>query len=266
MNSPYTFHFVQAGDKSNPPVLFLHGFLGSAQDWCDVTPFISKDYWCISVDLPGHGKTVVNGSEETYRMENCANGLVHFLDSLGIDKCNIIAYSMGGRIALYMSVNFPDRFERVVLESASPGLKTEQERQERRTHDNMLAKRLEVGSLEQFVSEWYDQQLFAMLKQDKKRFAQLLTNRISNNKSGLAASLRMMGAGAQPSLWDQLHKIEAYLLLIVGEKDDKFKRIAAEMVPKCPRASVSIVKDAGHNTHWEKTEEYTRLVKGFLSS
>ncbi len=269
MSSPYTFHSIQAGDKSNPAVFFLHGFLGSAQDWCDVASFISKDYWCISVDLPGHGKTVVNGSEEAYRMENCANGLVDFLDSLNIGKCDIVAYSMGGRLALYMAINFPDRFDRVILESTSPGLKTEQERQERRAHDNMLAERLETGSLKQFLKEWYDQPLFATLKQDKKRFAKLLTNRINNNKgglaTGLATSLRMMGAGVQPSLWGQLHKIQACLLLIVGEKDDKFKRIAAEMAPKCPRASICIVQGTGHNTHWEKPEEYANQVKRFLS-
>lgn len=274
MNSPYTFHFIQAGDRSNPPVLFLHGFLGSAQDWCDVITFFSDECWCLAVDLPGHGKTVVNGSDENYRMENCANGLVDFLDSLDIGKCDIVAYSMGGRLVLYMAVNFPDRFNRVVLESASPGLKTEQERQDRRAHDNMLAEHLETGSLKQFLKEWYDQPLFATLKQDKKRFAKLLTNRINNNKgglatgpvTGLATSLRMMGAGVQRSLWDQLHEIQARLLLIVGEKDDKFKRIAAEMAPKCPRASICIVQGAGHNVHWEKPEEYARTVKGFLSS
>jgi len=270
MNSPYTFHFIQAGDKSNPAVLFLHGFLGSAQDWCDVANLISEDYWCIAVDLPGHGKTVVNGSEETYRMENCANGLVDLLDSLDIGKCNIVAYSMGGRLALYMAVNFSHRFERVVLESASPGLKTKQERQDRRAHDNRLAKQLETGSLKQFLKEWYDQPLFASLRQDKKRFARLLVVRAENNKSGcatgLATSLRMMGAGVQPSLWDQLHKMQARLLLIVGEKDDKFKRITAEMAPKCPRASIYIVEGVGHNAHWERPEEYARMVKGFLSS
>jgi 2-succinyl-6-hydroxy-2,4-cyclohexadiene-1-carboxylate synthase len=270
MSSPFTFHFVQAGDKSKPPVLFLHGFLGNAQDWNDVITFFSDEHWCLAVDLPGHGGTVVNGSEENYRMENCAEGIVHFLDRLGIDKCNIIAYSMGGRLALYMAINFPDRFERVVLESASPGFKTEQERQERRTRDNMLAERLETNSIRQFLKEWYDQPLFASLRQDKERFSKLLTNRINNNKSGvatgLATSLRMMGTGAQPSLWDQLNKIEASLLLIVGEKDDKFKRIAAEMAPKCPDAAVCIVPGAGHNAHWEKPEEYAQAVKDFLFS
>ena len=269
MNSPYTFHFIQAGEKSKPAVLFLHGFLGSARDWCDVITLFSDEHWCLAVDLPGHGKTVVNRSEEAYQMENCANGLVDFLDSLDIGKCDIVAYSMGGRLSLYMAVNFSHRFERVVLESASPGLKTKQERQDRRAHDKILAERLETGSLKKFLKEWYDRPLFATLKQDKKRFTRLMADRRENNKSssatGPATSLRMMGAGAQPSLWDQLHKIQARLLLIVGEKDDKFKRIAAEMAPKCPKVSVSVVDGAGHNVHWEKTEEYARLVKDFLS-
>lgn len=272
MNHPYIFRCVESGKKSNPTVLFLHGFLGSAQDWCDVTPLILKDYWCIAVDLPGHGRTVVNGSEENYRMENCAAGFVNFLDSLDIDKCNVVTYSMGGRLALYVAVNFPHRFERIVLESASPGLKTEKERQERRARDNILAEQLETGSLEQFLKQWYDQPLFATLKQDEKRFARLLADRIDSikgnpaNRQGLAASLRMMGVGVQPSLWDQLHKIQARLLLIVGEKDNKFKAIAAEMAPECPKATICIVDGAGHNVHWEKAEEYARIINVFLSS
>lgn len=273
MSFPYTFHSIQVGDKSNTAVLFLHGFLGSSQDWSDVITSFSNEHWCIAVDLPGHGKTVVNGSEEAYRIENCANGLIRFLDTLRIHKCDVVAYSMGGRLALYMAVNFPHRFERIIIESASPGLKTQKERQERRDQDNKLAERIERGSLDQFVKEWYDQPLFATLKQDRKLFSKLLTNRISNNKSGratgsatgLATSLRMMGVGVQPSLWDELHKIQARLSLIVGEKDDKFKRIAAEMALKCPGALIYIVQGAGHNVHWEKTEEYTRVVKDFLS-
>ena len=266
VNSLYSFHYIESGDRSGTPVLFLHGFLGSADDWSEVMTLLGERYWCVAVDLPGHGKTVVKGPEEGYRIENCGTGLVRFLDSRGIGKCNIIAYSMGGRLALFMAVKFPNRFERIILESTSPGLKTEQERRERQEHDTMLAERLEGSSLEQFLNEWYDQPLFATLKQDKKRFAKLLTNRTSNNKSGLAISLRMMGVGVQPSLWDELHKIQARLLLIVGEKDDKFKRVAAEMAPMCPRALVRIVEGAGHNVHWEKTEQYARLVKDFLSS
>ncbi len=265
MNPPYIFHYVESGDKSNPAVLFLHGFLGSAQDWSDVITSFSNEHWCIAVDLPGHGKTVVDGSEEAYRIENCANGLVHFLDSLDIDKCNIVAYSMGGRLALYMTVNFPHRFERVILESASPGLKTQKERQKRREQDYKLAERLEKVSWEQFLKEWYDRPLFATLRENKALFEQLLSSRVNNNKRHLSTSLRMMGVGVQPSLWDELHKIQARLSLIVGEKDDKFKRIAAEMAPKCPGASIYIVQGVGHNVHWEKTEEYARLVKDFLS-
>ncbi len=266
MRSPYIFHFTQVGDKSGPAVVFLHGFLGRAQDWGDVISSFSNEFWCLAVDLPGHGKTVVNGSEETYQMENCATGLVNFLDSLDIGKCDIVAYSMGARLALYMAANFPQRFERVVLESASPGLRTEQERQDRRARDNRLGQRLETDPLEQFLKEWYDQPLFASLRKDKGRFSRLLAGRMDNNKAGLATSLRMMGTGIQPSLWDDLHKIKAHLCLIVGEKDDKFRRIAAEMAPKCPKASVCIVEGAGHSVHWEKTEEYVRIVKSFLLS
>jgi 2-succinyl-6-hydroxy-2,4-cyclohexadiene-1-carboxylate synthase len=270
MKTPYEFHYVQAGNVTDPPVLFLHGFLGSSHDWSDIITDIAQQHWSIAVDLPGHGKTVVNGSENNYRIENCADGLIHLLGTLGIQRCSVIGYSMGGRLALYLAVKFPDRFTRVVLESASPGLKTQKERKERREQDGRLAERLEKDSWEDFLKQWYDQPLFTTLKRDKKRFAVLLASRMDNEKrapdwkSGLATSLRMMGVGTQPSLWDELHKIEARLCLIVGEKDGKFKRIAAEMVSRCPGTSIGIIENAGHNTHWENPGEFVRQVKHFL--
>lgn len=266
MDSPYQFNYTQQGDKEKPALLFLHGFMGSAADWSGIVNSFSNEYLSIAVDLPGHGKTVVMGGAEKYKMENCATGLICLMDELKVNKCSLVGYSMGGRLALYLAVHFPDRFGKVVIESASAGLKTKQERQARVTHDEKLAHRLEADSFEEFLREWYDQPLFASLRKDAGRFRKLLESRLNNDKAGLGLSLRVMGSGSQPSLWEELCKVGVPLLLIVGEKDDKFLKIGREMAAECKTASLSIVSNAGHNVHFDNPEEYVNQVSLFLKN
>ncbi|MEA3297649.1 MAG: 2-succinyl-6-hydroxy-2,4-cyclohexadiene-1-carboxylate synthase [candidate division Zixibacteria bacterium] len=266
MESTCQFSYVERGEPTNDAILFLHGFMGGAADWedCGVTVALSERYRVVSVDLPGHGMTVVRGGSESYRMENCAEELICFMDKLQIDRCHLVGYSMGGRLALYMMANFPDRFDKVVLESASPGLRTPEERQERIAYDEALASRLETESLQEFLVSWYELPLFASLKNRKDLLPVLVRRRLKNDTHGLSRSLRMMGTGMQPSLWSELKGLKGSLLLIVGEKDDKFQRIGREMVDECRVASMNVVSNAGHNVHLENPVEYVQCVRNFF--
>ena len=92
-------------------------------------------------------------------MEDTAGALLRRLDVLGIETCRLVGYSMGGRLALYLALEFPDRFGSVVLESASPGLDAARAI-ERRVDDERLACRLEelggdVEAFRDFLEQWY---------------------------------------------------------------------------------------------------------------
>lgn len=259
-----SFHYETYGSDKNKPLLFLHGFMGNVAEWEDIIPFFSDKFYCLAVDLPGHGKTdAVN--EEDYLMENCADGIISLLDELQISKCNMIGYSMGGRLAYYLIIAYFDRFDKVVIESSSPGLKTENEKKERLALDEKRARRLTEISLEHFLDEWYQQSLFSTIDKRSLQYKNLINKRLLNNSHGLSLSLKMMGVGKQPSLWQHLNKISADVLLMVGDKDDKFKRIAYEVVERCVTASIAIVSGVGHNVHFEKREEFVNQVKHFLT-
>eukprot|EP00803_Ostreobium_quekettii_P001102 evm.model.scf_1543.4 EVM.evm.TU.scf_1543.4 scf_1543:9936-12526(-) len=73
---------------SNPPiVVFLHGFLGSSDDWVPQMASLSKSCWCISVDLPGHGETQVFEGNKASTVERSAggNGRVHRVHGQNVD-------------------------------------------------------------------------------------------------------------------------------------------------------------------------------------
>ena len=96
--------------------------MGNSHEFDEAIQLLSDKFYCLTVDLPGHGKTQVLGGDEYYKMANTAHALINLLDELKIIKCFLVGYSMGGRLALYLTLHFPQRFPKVVLESASPGL------------------------------------------------------------------------------------------------------------------------------------------------
>jgi len=53
------WHYLTAGNPDESIVVFLHGFMGSSNDWKQVISFLKKDFYCIALDLPGHGKTPI---------------------------------------------------------------------------------------------------------------------------------------------------------------------------------------------------------------
>jgi 2-succinyl-6-hydroxy-2,4-cyclohexadiene-1-carboxylate synthase len=257
------FHFIQASQILSQPVLFLHGFMGCAEDWNEVINRLADAFFCIAVDLPGHGKTIVAEGKSPYGMETCAASLVAFLRNRKIKKCALVGYSMGGRLALYLALHAPEIFHCVVLESASPGLRTKTERRARIEHDNKLADEIEVGDFAAFLQRWYSQPLFRGL-QPHPKFQSLFQKRLQNNPRTLAKSLRGMGTGAQPSLWEKLPALKIPALLLAGENDKKFVQINSEMAKLSPATQVKIIKNAGHTIHFEQPEIFAKYVRHFI--
>jgi 2-succinyl-6-hydroxy-2,4-cyclohexadiene-1-carboxylate synthase len=248
-----------AGERA---VLFLHGFMGNSGDWEKVVGGLGRAFRSVAVDLPGHGRSLGLPKEE-YTMEGAANAVLRTLDLLEIHRVSAVGYSMGGRLALYLALRHPERCERLFLESASPGLRSEGERAARRASDEEKAKRLESGDFGRFLDEWYSQPLFATL--DERMVESLIERRENNDPRELAKALRGMGTGSQPPLWDELENLSVPALAVAGELDTKFVGIARDMGERGPSASAEVVPGAGHNVHLETPETYFARLEGFLS-
>ena len=260
----FKFHYCFRGNRGNPLILFLPGFMGDSNEFNDVISLLFDQFCCLTVDLPGHGKTRVLGGDECYTMSNTAQALINLLEQLNVKECFLVGYSMGGRLALYLNLHFPQHFSKVVLESASPGLKTQGDRVERTQRDIELAQELEKSDFSSFLSNWYEQPLFASLKKHPE-FKSLIASRLQNNPLELAKSLRNMSTGCQPSLWEELKKNRNPLLLLVGEYDAKFIAINSEMARLCKSAKLEIVSNCGHNIHFENSKILVENVQLFLT-
>lgn len=195
-------------------------------------------------------------------MEATAIALIDLLDTLKIAQAALIGYSMGGRLALYLAIHYPHRFPKVVLESASPGLKTQSERQARLEQDQALATQIETNFPE-FLTKWYEQPLFDSFRQHPS-FAKILAQRSEHLPSGLAHSLRQMSIGNQPNLWSSLAQCQQPILLLVGARDRKFVQINQQMATLCRTAKLMIAPELGHNIHFENNLLFQDCLTDFL--
>ncbi|MEE8404567.1 MAG: alpha/beta fold hydrolase, partial [candidate division Zixibacteria bacterium] len=207
-------YYETQGDKQSPALLMLHGFLGSSKDWSEVTETLKEKFFCILPDLPGHGRTMPLADSD-YTMQSAAQSLLTILDREEIKKCSLVGYSMGGRLALYMAFEQTEYFSELILESASPGLKTEKERAARIESDRIVINRLKTQTMNEFITSWYSNSMFDSIRQDREKFEKLLKNRSENNSEALSKSLKFMGTGVQPPLWDILPELKLPTLLIV---------------------------------------------------
>ena len=248
-----------------PTVLYLHGFLGCSDDWSETITCLGNGFSHLTVDLPGHWTPADSLPPEYYSMPGCARLIIDLLDNCGIERCHLVGYSMGGRFALYLLTHCSDRFLSAVIESASAGLKTEAERTDREQQDKLWIKRLHERPLDEFLSDWYAQPLFNTIDRTGARFEQMMRRRRQHNPEALALSLQYMGASVMPSLWDSLPALTMPLIFVAGERDERFSALAHEMASLCSCAQAAIIASAGHNTHFDRPDEYCSVVKQFLS-
>jgi 2-succinyl-6-hydroxy-2,4-cyclohexadiene-1-carboxylate synthase len=248
-----------------PRATLLHGFAGSSDAWGDAVSACLRGAGVEAAyaDLPGHGRRTGEVEPARFSLPATLAGVraVH-----GRSPRALVGYSMGGRLALHFARRHPDLVDRLVLESASPGLEVESERVARRVADEKLATLLEREGIEAFVEQWEALPLFASqrtLPEDVRD--EMRRGRLANDPRSLAASLRGVGTGVLPSLWADLDGIAMPILILVGALDVKFVEIGRRMADHLPRATLCVVEGAGHAVHRERPAEWCAAVSDFLT-
>ncbi|MGM8216518.1 2-succinyl-6-hydroxy-2,4-cyclohexadiene-1-carboxylate synthase [Bacillaceae bacterium W0354] len=245
------------------PLVFFHGFTGSTKTWDDAVSKLSKSYQCITIDLPGHGQTEI---EQLDSMEQAVDELIEVLKKINVYRFSLIGYSMGGRTALVLAAKHMDSINKLILVGASPGLEGN-EKTNRIRNDEKLAQFIKERGIVDFIDYWEKIPLFKTHEMlDEHTKYKLREERINQSVDGLILSLKTMGTGAQPSIWNGLSYINIPILLITGELDHKFCLINEHMKESLPNANHVVVPAVGHAVHLESPTSFGKIIKEFLKA
>lgn len=279
----FSIDVQEVGDEKNDNVVvFLHGFLGTSEDWIPIMKAMSTSSRCIAFDLPGHGGSKMHVDDELapgvdLSVKVVAEMLNKLFLLLTTKRVTVVGYSMGARITLYMALRCSNMVKGVVMISGSPGLDDEVKRKVRSVKDDSLACALLSYGLDLFIETWYSGELWRSLR-SHPQFDQMVASRLKHDDvQALARALSDLSIGRQPSFWEDLKHNKSPLLLIVGEKDEKFKKIAQSMCSKLgegteikdgsvkyPYTMVEIA-NCGHAVHIENPLPVIREIRKFLT-
>ena len=241
---------------SGARLVLVHGFTQSGRAWGPVGDALADRYRVVALDAPGHGRSAA----VTADLETGSDLMARAVEADG-GPAAWLGYSMGGRYALHVALRHPATVERLILVSATAGIDDPDERAERRRSDEVLAGRVESEGLEPFLRWWLAQPLFRTLPAD----AEQMEGRLEGSPAGLAASLRLAGAGTQEPLWDRLGELSMPVLILAGGLDAKYCALARRMVASIgSNAELQIVPGAGHACHLERPEPFLAAVTSWL--
>ncbi len=250
-----------AADPKAPTILALHGFTGCGEDFLPLRQALGERtaHW-ICPDFMGHGASDSPNVLDPYLLPATIS-LIEQARRMAPkpDRVLLLAYSMGGRLALHYLLRVQPL--PAILIGTSPGLATASERANRRRADRKWIRLLSGRDpRDAFSREWERQSLIAPQTQLAEPLRSIIARRRRmNNPVGLIHSLMAAGTGALPGLWDKLDHLPP-LTLAFGLADRKFGEVGAKMAGLNPHFQLMEIPGAGHAPHLERPSAISRLL------
>jgi 2-succinyl-6-hydroxy-2,4-cyclohexadiene-1-carboxylate synthase len=226
-------------------IVFVPGFMQRGEAWKPVADLLPERYPSVCLDHAAH-------DFEGRLGEIAATGQ-------GAVLCG---YSLGGRLALHAALRDPGRYAGLVTVGASAGIDDGAARSARRDADERLAAWMETAPIEDVVSIWERQPLFA--DQSERLIEAQRPGRLSHDPRDLAFLVRTAGQGALQPVWYRLGSLDAPLLALAGARDERYTAAARRLAEEATAGRMRGVEDAGHAAHLQRPDEVAALLVEFL--
>lgn len=244
------------GGAGLPPLVILHGMLGSSRNWQTTGRDLAGRYHVLALDLRNHGESP-QAAAMTYAamMED----VVAWLDGQGLARVTLLGHSMGGKVAMLLACRHPARVAGLIVVDIAPkGYHWVAHRQEFAAMNeldlaHLTSRAAAEQAFESKVSEW------AM-----RKF--LLTN-LQRSEDGTwkwGVNLPVLTAALPVLEADALGTAEPYAgptLFIAGGKSRYIEAgDQAAIRAHFPAARLEVIPGAGHNPHIEARAAFVALV------
>jgi pimeloyl-ACP methyl ester carboxylesterase len=199
------------------PLILLHGGLGSGEMFGPILPALSQHHQVILVDLQGHGRTADIDRPIDVRL--MADDIAALIDHLGLEKPDLVGYSLGGGVAFFTAVKYPETVSRLVIAAANIRRDA--------IPPEMLAQQAQVSSAAlEFMKDTPMYQLYQRVAPHPEDFGRLLDKLGESMSKDFDYSDEMRGLQvptmivcADADMAPPSHYVEAFKLLDGGLRD-----------------------------------------------
>jgi len=232
------------GDKTAPPLVFLHGGLGTMRDFNGILPLFKQRFRLIGIDSRGHGKSTLDTARMSY--ERLQLDTIGVLKYLGVDRYSVVGFSDGGITALRMAAAAGSKIDKLVAVGTEMRL----------LPDNPVREILRSVTARSWTEKFPETvELYQAL----------------NPRPDLAALIEAvvpMWLDDSPSGYpgESVTRIQCGLLAVRGDDDNLVSRTSVfELAQKVSGAKLLSIPFAGHEVHKDQAELMMMSVNQFLA-
>jgi pimeloyl-ACP methyl ester carboxylesterase len=241
-------HLFEAGSPTAPPLIYLHGTnLGNL--WLDYHNALAQHFHIFAPDTPGFGLTA-----RPDWMRDMSDYILYFrdlLDTLGLDKPNIVGHSLGGWMAAELAVWYPERVSKLVLSNAA-GI---------RVKGSPIAD-LFAMNIQEVLAACFDNPMAAMPLMPAEFNTDYM---IAQYLERMTLASLAWNPNYDPKLERRLSRVKCPTLVIWGENDRLIPQVYGDAWHKIIAGSTLVkLAGTGHMPMFEKHEEWTKEIADFL--
>lgn len=247
-----------SGNNKDKSVVFIHGFPFDHSMWDEQVSFLNKDYFCVTYDIRGLGKS--NPGTGQYTIEMFTDDLFAIIDELKLNKPVVCGLSMGGYIALRAVEREQQRFSGLVLCDTKPQPDDNQGKLKRAAGIKRIDSAGIDGYMEDFMPQcWLPENITEM----KDKYDAVLNRAKESSPLGVKGCLLAMAGRTDTTPF--LEKITIPSLVLCGN-NDKFTppEQMRETAAKIQGAEIVISPRSGHLPPIENPSLVNDVLKGFL--
>ena len=265
--------YREAGDKSKPTILLLHGFPSNSHMYRDLMNDLSADYHLIAPDYPGFGQSSAPSTTAyTYTFDNLATTMFHFIDAVGLKKFSLYMQDYGGPVGFRIASQKPELIQALIVQNANAykeGLGEDlKPLSDYFTDPNAVTEKAVRGILNfaatkgQYTGGAED---ISKISPDSYTTDQYYLDRPGNDEIQLAL---FRNYGTNVSLYDTwqayFRKYKPATLVISGKNDKIFIAAGAEAFKRDNKDAQISLLNGGHFVLEEKHTEAALIIKSFL--
>ena len=250
-------HFQANGEGF--PLILLHGFLGSLDNWRLASKRLGTRYKVYSLDLRNHG---LSAHSEVMSYAVMAQDLGEFMDDRGLSSAFLLGHSMGGKVAMRFAADFPNRVAKLIVVDITP---KSYEPSHRPILNALLS--LDLKAYQSFGE--VDTALSAAVPEVAVR--QFLLKNLKRGKDGQLSWRSHLEAIARN--YDELSKAITLqrkythpACFIRGGRSNYVQEGDFSIIKEAfPQAEIKTIVNAGHWVHADAAEEFVKAVIDFLT-
>jgi esterase len=242
-------------------LLILHGLFGNLANWNWQSQEFCRHFSVYALDMRNHGSSPHNNYMNYPAM---ANDVLEFLDNQEIARCDLIGHSMGGKIAMQITLSNPDRVDRLVVADIAPVAYPAGKGGHDEVFDGLEAVDLATVTSRREA----EQSMKAHIREEAVRQF-LLANLLKDDNGNMVWRFNLTALKANYDALRENVEVNAPcdkpVLFVKGQLSNYIQeRHRGEMLRIFPHSEIVEVEGAGHWLHAEKAQAFNTAVKDFL--